>query len=171
MKCEICQIFENKDAFKVVYEDDLCLVILHEKPANYGHVMVIPKEHYVIMEEVPDKIIEHLFLISNMISTAIFESLNVQGTNIIVNNGQAAKQENPHFLIHVIPRLENDGINFEWKAEPANEDDLGTAELKLKEFTEKIMMEEEKKIPEKIEHNIEKVDEEDLRFKQLHKIP
>ncbi len=171
MTCEICQIFENKDVFKVLYEDELCLAILHEKPANYGHVMVIPKEHYVIMEDVPDKIIEHLFLISNIISTAIFESLNVQGTNILVNNGQAAKQENPHFLIYIIPRTENDGINFEWKAEPAKEDDLTTTELKLKELTEKIVMQEEEKEPEKIEQNIETVEDEDLRFKQLHRIP
>jgi len=55
MTCEICQIFENKDVFKVLYEDELCLAILHEKPANYGHVMVIPKEHYVIMEDVPHR--------------------------------------------------------------------------------------------------------------------
>ncbi len=171
MTCEICQIFENKDAFKVVYEDNLCLALLHEKPANYGHVIIIPKEHHVIMEEVPDKIIEHLFLISNIISTAIFESLNVQGTNIIVNNGQAAKQENPHFIIHVIPRTENDGINFEWKAEPANEDELKTAELKLKEFTERIMMQGEEKEIAKIERNVETIEDDDLRFKQIKKIP
>ena len=158
MMCEICQIHKNKEKFKVVYEDDLCIAVLHEKPANFGHTIVIPKEHYVILEEVPDKIIEHLAVISNIISTAIFESLNVHGTNIIINNGHAAKQENPHFMMHVIPRAENDGINFEWKAEPAKEDDLKTAELRLKELTEKIINEEEKEImkmqreePEQIE--------------------
>ena len=74
-----------------------------------------------------------------------------------MNNGQAAKQENPHFLIHVIPRTENDGINFEWKAEPAKEDDLTTAELKLKEFTEKIAMQEEEVLQQKSARKWEKL--------------
>jgi len=172
MKCEICQIPKNKEVFKVVYEDDLCIAVLHEKPANYGHIMLFPKEHYVILEEVPDKIIEHLFVISNILSTVIFESLNIQGTNIIVNNGHAAKQENPHFIINIIPRNENDDLNFDWKAERAKDEDLSTAELKLKEITKNFSMPEKTKEPEKIEEpSSEPVEEEDLRFKQLNRIP
>jgi len=170
MTCDICEIFKHKEIFKVVYEDDLCLAILHESPANYGHTLVMPKEHFTIMELVPDKIIEHLFTIANMISTALFETLNLQGTNVVVNNGVEAGQKDPHFVINIIPRTENDGINFEWKAEPANEDNLKTAELKLKEFGIQMAPKEEKE-PMKVEEHIEQVDDEDYMFKQLRKIP
>jgi histidine triad (HIT) family protein len=171
MTCDICEIFKHKEIFKVVYEDDLCMAILHESPANYGHILVIPKDHFTIMDLVPDKIIEHLFSIANLISTALFESLNLQGTNIIVNNGVEAGQKDPHFTIDVIPRTENDGINFDWKAEPANEDSLKTAELKLKQFTDKLGVQEVKKEPINVQENIEQVDDEDYMFKQLRKIP
>ncbi len=171
MTCDICEIFKHKDVFKVVYEDELCMAILHESPANYGHTMVMPKEHFTIVELVPDKILEHLFTIANMISTALFETLNLQGTNIVINNGVDAGQKDPHLVINIIPRTENDGINFEWKAEPANEDDLKTAELKLKEFTNKIGVEEKEKEPMEVKEHIEEVDDEDYMFKQLRKIP
>ncbi len=171
MKCDICNIFDHKSAFKIIYEDELCTALMHESPANYGHVLVIPTGHYTIMELVPDKIIEHVFSVSNLISTALFETLNIQGTNIIVNNGVEAGQKEPHFYINVIPRTENDGINFEWKAEPANEDSLKTAELKLNEVIGKMTVQQEEKKPLEIHESIEKVDDEDYMFKQLRKIP
>jgi len=171
MKCDICEIFRNKDVFKIFYEDDLCIALLHESPANYGHSLIIPKEHYAIMELIPDKIIEHLFIISNIISTTLFETMNIQGTNIIVNNGIEAGQKNPHFMIEIIPRTQNDGINFEWKQEPAKEDELKTAELKLREFTDRLYVGQEPKEPIEIKENVEEVDEEDYTFRQMRKVP
>ena len=50
------------------------------------------------------------------ISNAVLRSLGVQGTNIIVQNGIAAGQKAQHFMVHVIPRKERDGIKFDLQA-------------------------------------------------------
>jgi len=172
MECAICKIFENVSLFKLIYEDELCIALLHENPANYGHVIVIPREHYIIIEEVPDDVVEHLFSVANIISSTLFESLNIQGTNVLVNNGNDSGQENPHFMINIVPRTENDGINFEWTAKPASEDDLKTAELKLKQYTGKLIFQEEKTKPIEINREPEEIkDDDSYLIRQLKRIP
>ncbi|MBF8279741.1 MAG: HIT protein, partial [candidate division NC10 bacterium] len=61
-----------------------------------------------------------MFSMSNIISTALFESLNIHGTNILVNNGPEAGQSFAHFIINIIPRTESDGINMEWTPSKAD---------------------------------------------------
>jgi histidine triad (HIT) family protein len=110
--CIFCQIIEGKVDSKKVYEDDKCLAILDINPATPGHVLLMPKEHYAIMPVIPEDVIKHLFMISKQISNALLKSLQSQGTNIFVANGAAAGQKAQHFMLHVIPRMENDGLNL-----------------------------------------------------------
>jgi len=113
--CIICQIASNNIPSYKIYEDDLILAVLDVNGANPGHCFVIPKNHYPIIEQVPDEEITQLFSVANKISGSIFENLKVQGTNIFVANGIPAGQTVAHFLINVIPRKENDGVNLQWK--------------------------------------------------------
>src|SRR3989338_5851377 len=108
----------------------------------------MPKNHYPIIEQVPDMEIVRLFQASNRISSAIFESLGAQGTNIFVANGIPAGQTVAHFTINVIPRKENDGINLQWQPKQLNEEEISTIELKLKEQTKNMgHFEKEEKKP------------------------
>ena len=136
--CIICQIVGNKIPSKKVYEDELIMAVLDVNGSNPGHCFVIPKNHYPIIEQVPDIEIGRLFQVSNKISSAIFESLGAQGTNIFVTNGIPAGQTVAHFLINVIPRKENDGINLQWQPKQLSEEEASTVELKLKENTKNI---------------------------------
>ena len=85
--CIVCQIVGNKIPSKKVYEDELIMAVLDINGANPGHCFVMPKNHYPIIEQVPDIEIGRLFQVSNKLSSAIFESLGAQGTNIFVANG------------------------------------------------------------------------------------
>ncbi|MBW2976015.1 HIT family protein [Candidatus Woesearchaeota archaeon] len=131
--CLICQIIANRVPSYKVYEDELVLAVLDVNGANPAHCFVIPKNHYPIMEQVPDDELANLFSVANKISSSIFENLKVQGTNIFVANGIPAGQTVAHFMIHVIPRNENDGVNLQWKPKQLSEEELSTVELKLKE--------------------------------------
>ena len=106
--CLICQIIDGKVPSYKVYEDDFTLAVLDVTGGNPGHCFVIPKNHYPILEQVPDQELANLFSVSNKISSAIFEGLKVQGTNIFVRNGIPAGQTVAHFMINVIPRMDND---------------------------------------------------------------
>lgn len=171
--CLVCQIIENKIPSKKVYEDDLAIAVVDVNGAVPGHCFVMPKNHYPIMEQVPDAEIGNLFQISNKISIAIFDSLGSQGTNIFVANGIPAGQTVAHFMINVIPRQEKDGINLQWQPKQLSEEEMSTVELKLKEETRKVSFEkEEKKTKLQAPKPVVLSDEEDEYFtRQMRRLP
>jgi histidine triad (HIT) family protein len=132
-ECVICQIIEGKVPCKKIYEDDEVLAFLDVNGATNGHTFVVPKKHIPIFEQVPDPLVGKLFSITNKISSALFESLQVQGTNIFIANGVSAGQSVAHFVINVIPRKEGDNINLQWQPKQLSEEEMSTIELKIKE--------------------------------------
>lgn len=172
--CVVCQIIGNRIPSKKVYEDDLVMAVLDVNGANPGHCFVMPKNHYPIIEQVPDREVGRLFQVSNSISTAIFESLGVQGTNIFVANGIPAGQTVAHFTINVIPRRENDGINLQWQPKQLGEEEMSTIELKLKEQTKNVghFEKEEKKAKTQAPKPLTLSDEEEEYFaRQMRRLP
>ncbi len=150
-QCVFCNIIAGKVQSKVIYRDDKCIAILDINPANPGHVLLFPKEHYSIMPQVPAQEISHLFMIAKTLSNSILRSLSVGGTNIIVQNGIAAGQKAQHFMIHIIPRKENDNINFEIPQREIPEKEL---EAIRKRLETKLGAVEEKKPKPKIQQLI-----------------
>jgi histidine triad (HIT) family protein len=136
--CVFCRIIEGQIPSKKIYEDNVCIVILDINPAHVGHALILPKDHYQIMPQVPEKDREHLFKVSKHISNAMLKHLGVQGTSIFVANGAAAGQKAPHFMIHVIPRKEKDGL-FQIPKRKVPEKDLEKIqELFIKKLSEKL---------------------------------
>ena len=111
-QCIFCQIVEGKIQSRKIYEDDRVMGILDINPANPGHTLLLTKEHYSIMPQLPDDEVAHIFMVAKSLSNSMLRSIDSQGTNIIVANGVAAGQRAQHFMVHVIPRKENDGVNF-----------------------------------------------------------
>lgn len=137
-ECVICDIIEGKVPSKKIFEDDDILAFLDVNGAAPGHTFVVPKKHHPIFEQIPDPLVAKLFTISNKISTALFEALQVQGTNIFITNGVSAGQSVAHFVINVIPRKEGDNINLQWQSKQLSEEEMSTVELKIKEGTQDI---------------------------------
>ncbi len=174
--CIVCQIISNKIPSKKIYEDDLVMAVLDVNGANPGHCFVMPKIHYAILEQVPDNEISRLFNVSNRISSAIFESLGAQGTNIFVANGIPAGQTIAHFTINVIPRKENDGINLQWQPKQLSEEEMSTVELKLKDQAKNIGHFEKKERKPRVHVQAPKPvhfsEEEDEYFtRQMRRVP
>ena len=122
--CVFCHIVKGKVNSKKIYDDEKCLAILDINPSNPGHVLLLPKEHYAIMPLIPEDIIKHMFMISKQLSSVLLKALKSQGTNIFVANGMAAGQKAQHFMIHIIPRMEKDGLVLDIKGKKASEKSL-----------------------------------------------
>lgn len=170
-ECEHCEMALKGEA---LFEDDKLAVVPSRRPASRGHVLVIPKEHYTILEQIPDFLAGHIFSAANRVSTAIFEMLRVNGTNIIIENGIAAGQKIAHFAINIIPRSENDGIGFAWQPKQVSDDEMSAAELQLKEQTRNlgVFQKEEKKALEiKDKEDVMPGDDNDYLIRQLRRIP
>ncbi len=130
-QCVFCHIISGRVQSKKVYEDDRCLAVLDINTANPGHVLLLPKEHYSIMPQLSEEEIAHLFVVAKTISNAVLRGLGIQGTNIIVQNGIAAGQKAQHFMIHIIPRKEGDGVNFELPKKEMPEAELESIRKRL----------------------------------------
>ncbi len=171
--CEFCAILNGDFESEELYTDDKVTAVLHLKPASPGHILLFTKEHYPIIEQVPDFVVGHAFKVANKLSTAIFESLSVQGTNIVVENGTAAGQSIAHFSVHVIPRNENDGLKLEWQPTKPGKEEVEIAHYQIKQQAESIhpsAFEKEKEVVVE-EKKEEKPVKDDFRWKQVRRIP
>ncbi len=110
--CIFCQLGSGKVPAKTVYEDEDLFAVLDINPATPGHVLLMPKEHYAIMPQVPEYIIEKMFMAAKGLSQGMLKALSAKGTTIFVANGMVAGQRAPHVMVHIIPRVEGDGIGL-----------------------------------------------------------
>ena len=130
-QCIFCQIVSGKVQSRKIYEDEKAFAILDINPANPGHILLLTKEHYSIMPQVPDDELAHVFMAAKSLSNSMLRSIDAHGTNIIVANGIAAGQRAQHFMVHIIPRKENDGVNFALPQKTMGENEVESIGNKL----------------------------------------
>jgi histidine triad (HIT) family protein len=165
-QCIFCQIIAGKVQSKKIYEDSDILAVLDVNPANPGHMLVMPKEHYSILPQIPNEDIGHLFTVTKALSNAALRSLEVQGSNIIVANGVAAGQRAQHFMIHLIPRKDKDNIKFEI---PQNKHDENTLKKTSEILSKSLGSGIEKSSDHKNIHPVFDAEFEDLNPKKAKK--
>jgi len=106
--CLFCKIIKGEIPAKIVYEDDFTVAFLDISPCAEGHTVVIPKQHFEKFTDMKEKDAGNLFASVQKVAKAVEKALNIQASNIGLNNGKAAGQEVPHVHIHIIPRKEGD---------------------------------------------------------------
>ncbi|MBS3166442.1 HIT domain-containing protein [Candidatus Woesearchaeota archaeon] len=109
-QCIFCQIISGKIPSQKVFEDDKVMAILDINPAAKGHLLLLPKEHYMIMPQVPEADLLHLFSVAKKLSQRVLRGFKSQGTTLFVANGLIAGQRAQHFMVHIIPRREGDHL-------------------------------------------------------------
>lgn len=105
------QIVEGEIPARVVYEDETTMAFLDANPLAPGHTLVIPKDEYERLNDVPDDVAADLYRTLQKTIPAVEEAVDAPASNVAFNNGEAAGQEVPHVHGHIIPRFENDGGN------------------------------------------------------------
>ena len=112
--CIFCKIASGEIPSICVYENDEFKVFLDLGPATKGHCLVIPKEHYKDIFDIPDDVLAKAHCVAKSVASILVEKLGATGVNIVQNNGSDAGQTMFHFHIHVIPRYEGDNAGFGW---------------------------------------------------------
>lgn len=125
--CIFCKIIKKEIPAQTIFEDDICLAILDINPASKGHILLMPKEHYMMMPMVPDQVLGHMSIMSKYLSDLIKKTFpDSKDTTVFIANGAAAGQQSQHFMSHLIPRYDNDNINFDVKGAKLNQQELKT---------------------------------------------
>lgn len=112
--CIFCKIIRGEIPCSKVYEDDHFIAFLDIRPMNKGHTLVIPKQHYETVLDIPEYDLKDMVHIVKKITHAISLAVAPDGFNVFCNNKQAAGQEVPHLHFHIAPRFRNDGHTFKW---------------------------------------------------------
>lgn len=131
--CIFCQILAGKVSAKKIYEDSICAAILDINPANPGHILLLPKEHYAIMPLIPEDEMNHMSMVAKALSHVILKVLKIGGTNIFIANGAIAGQRAQHFMIHIIPRKEGDGLKLDIPKKKASKNQVDEIRKRLKD--------------------------------------
>lgn len=124
--CIFCKIAAGEIPSATLYEDADFRVIMDISPASKGHALILPKEHYANLYELPDELAAKVLVLAKNMITKLKDIVGCDGYNVLQNNGIAAGQTVFHFHMHLIPRYENDDVNIGWK--------LGTLSDEVKEL-------------------------------------
>lgn len=123
--CTLCKLASGTIPVSKVYEDSDILAFMDIQPVNYGHILIIPKKHYVYLSELDEDTGARLFKVTMRIAQAVRKSgVRCEGINLFLADGEAAGQEEFHVHMHVIPRFKGDKFTIkpEYPLRPSREE-------------------------------------------------
>ena len=121
--CIFCKIAAGEIPSTTLYEDQDFRVILDLGPASKGHALILPKEHYANIYEIPDELASKAIILAKKMAGIMTRALNCDGFNIVQNSGEPAGQTVFHFHVHLIPRYEDDQVGLTWNPGSLTEED------------------------------------------------
>ena len=107
--CLFCQIARGDRPAHTIFEEEETVAFLDIFPCTPGHALVIPRQHYPTLDEMPAEEAGRLFQVAAVVAGKVQAAMGAAGFNLGVNSGKAAGQEVFHVHIHIIPRYPNDG--------------------------------------------------------------
>jgi len=99
--CIFCRIARGELPARIVFENNDVIAFDDVSPQAPVHTLVIPKSHYVNLEDdVPTSLLGELFAAAR--DVARIKGVAESGYRVIVNNGPDAGQTVQHLHIHVM---------------------------------------------------------------------
>lgn len=113
MDCIFCKISNSEIPSYKLYEDDLVIVLLDINPRMEGHSLIIPKKHYVTINDLDDELVLHINNVTKDIYKLFKEKLNITGLRLQQNNDSC--QEVMHYHMHLIPHYDLNTTDFKYE--------------------------------------------------------
>ena len=131
-ECIFCKIIAGEIPCISLWEDQETLAFLDINPANPGHALVIPKQHWQDVYTIPDEAIGAVGATARRIATAVRTALTPDGINLVQANGPGAAQSVFHFHMHVLPRYSGDELKLNWRLKLGDMDQLKPISERIK---------------------------------------
>lgn len=123
--CVFCKIVTGAIPSFRLLEDDETVAFMDINPANAGHCLVIAKEHFPDLYELPPALFAAVAKSVSRVAAAVRAEVQPDGLNLLQANGPAAGQSVYHFHVHVLPRLANDELHLNWVPKPGDMKQIG----------------------------------------------
>jgi len=111
--CIFCDLIHGAGEVSVCYEDSETIAFMDVQPVNAGHLLVVPREHFESLRDLPGEMSHRLFQVAHDLAAVVRKVTGCEGMNIVVNSGAAAGQDVFHYHVHVIPRRKGDGFEVQ----------------------------------------------------------
>jgi histidine triad (HIT) family protein len=111
--CIFCSILSGKAPASFIYRDDVVAAFMDIQPVNLGHVLIVPIRHAQLMADVRAEEAAAMMRVAHETTAALRAStLQCEGVNYFLADGEAAMQEVFHAHLHVFPRFKGDGFGL-----------------------------------------------------------
>ena len=119
--CRFCEIASGAASAAVVFEDALTIAFLDYRPVFPGHTLLMPKQHFETLGDLPAGKIEPFFANVQRLAGAVERGMGADGTFVAINN--KVSQSVPHLHVHIVPRRKKDGLRgFFWPRQKYKDD-------------------------------------------------
>ncbi len=116
--CIFCRIVSGEAPSWKVYETETTYAFLDIHPASRYHALVIPKQHYTSMFDIPETVLQDVITTVKRVCKLYEEKLGIRDIQVISNSGAQAQQEVFHLHFHIVPRTYGDGQQLRWHTHP-----------------------------------------------------
>ena len=106
--CIFCRIIGGDEMVSIVYEDDRAIAFLDVQPVSQGHTLVVSKEHYETLFDLPEELLTHCMAVAKRIAPGLRRAVGAHAINVFSANGRAGGQDVLHFHMHLIPIREGE---------------------------------------------------------------
>jgi|SRR5579872_2906209 len=113
MDCVFCSIVRGETPARIVFSDQISLAFLDRRPIFLGHTLLIPREHFETLEDLPSSLLGPFFSNAKLLAISVRKAMEADGTFLGINN--KISQSVPHLHVHIVPRRVKDGLRgFFW---------------------------------------------------------
>jgi histidine triad (HIT) family protein len=101
--CIFCKIVNKEIPAKTVLEDERVLAFYDINPQAPVHILIIPKEHFSSLNEIPEDkkdLLSHILLQARQIATKI--GIAEKGYRIVLNTARDSGQDVFHIHFHLL---------------------------------------------------------------------
>ena len=105
MNCIFCKIINGEIPSYTLYEDEYVKCFLDVNPVADAHTLIIPKKHFVDVNDIDHEYLLNVVEASRKIISLIQDKTDADGFVLTQNNGSV--EEVKHYHLHVIPNYKN----------------------------------------------------------------
>jgi histidine triad (HIT) family protein len=127
-----CAIVAGATPAHVVASDEHTVAFLDTRPVFPGHVLLVPRDHFETLTDLPPELVGPLFAAARRLSGAVESAMDAHGTFVAMNN--RVSQSVPHLHVHVVPRRRKDGLRgFFWPRQRYQDDaEMGAVAARIR---------------------------------------
>jgi histidine triad (HIT) family protein len=130
-RCTFCEIISGGIPAHLVLDDEVAVAFLDHRPVFKGHLLLAPRAHVETLTDLPDELVQPMFIRTRTLARAVETGLGADGTFVAINN--RVSQSVPHLHVHLVPRRRKDGLRgFFWPRTKYASD------TEMKEYAERI---------------------------------